>query len=147
VVRWLAITDTLLPGSGLIIEGRTWPGAALLAPAIVALSLLLICLLLGGAFAAWATLRVLPAYALLSITTLCLRWRYERRARLDPTQVKLLARTAAQAWLRGQDDVAASTAKALVQAAPELPNAWRLNALVTGDPRATRRAEAIERRQ
>lgn len=145
-MRWLAITDTLVPGSGLIIEGRTWPGALLLAPAIVALSLLLVCLVLGGAFASWAVLRVLPAYTILSIVTLFLRWRYDRRSRLDPAQVKQLARQTAQAWLRGQDAEAATAAQALVRAAPELPNAWRLNAMVTGDERGNRRAEAIERR-
>lgn len=146
-MRWLAITDTLLPGSGLIIEGRTWPGALLLAPAIIVLSLLLVSLLLGGVFAAWALAHALPVYAILSIVTLVLRWRYARRARLDPAQVKLLARTTAKAWLHGQDAAAATAAQALVRAAPELPNAWRLKALVTGDQRAERRAEAIEKRQ
>ena len=145
-MRWLTLIDALVPGSGLIIEGRIWPGALLLAPAIAALSLLLVSLLLGGAFADWAGLRVLPVYAVLAGLACLLRWRYAQRARLDPVQVKKLARITAQAWLRGQDEAAASAAQALVRAAPELPNAWRLKALVTGDERATRRAVAIERR-
>lgn len=146
-MRWLAVIDTLLPGSGLIIAGRIWPGTVLLAPAIVILSMLLVCFLVGGAFADWATLRLIPAYTLLSIVTIVLRWRYERRSRLDPLQVKQLARSTAQAWLQGRDEAAATAAQALVRAAPELPNAWRLKAMVTGDARATRRAEAIEARQ
>lgn len=145
-MRWLTITDTLLPGSGLIIEGRTWPGALLLAPAIVILSLLLVCLLLGGAFAAWAIWKLIPCYAVLAVITLCLNKHYRRLAQLDPLQVKTLARATAQAWLRGEKEAAAHAAQSLVRAAPELPNAWRLKALVTGDEQATHRAEAIERR-
>lgn len=141
-----AVADGLLPGSGLIVDGRTAWGAPLLAPAILILSALAIALALGGAFAAWTLPRALPAYAALALAALLIRRRLAARERVDPEAAKRLARAAQRAWLLGEPD-AAARARALTAAAPELPQAWRLLALVSGDAAAARRAEAIERRQ
>lgn len=142
----LSIVDTLVPGAGLTIDGRFWPGAALLAPAVVVLSALVLAILVGGGVAEWVLPRALPVYALLAAIALLLRWRYARLARIDPVRAKELARTAAKAWLRGQDAEAAAAARELTAAAPEVANAWRLRAMVSGDARAERRAAAIDAR-
>jgi hypothetical protein len=144
-MRPATVADTLLPGSGLVVDGRLAPGAALLVPAVLLLCALLLSLTFG-AFAAWVVPRALPAYVLLSVIALALRWRYTRRERGDPARARVLARAAAKAWLRGESQ-AADEARQLVRACPEMANAWRLLAMVTGDARATARAEAIERRQ
>lgn len=141
-----AIADGLLPGSGLIVDGRTAWGAALLAPAILLLSALAISVLLGGAFSAWTVPRALPLYAGLAVAALVVRHRLSLRERIDPARIRELARAAQQAWLRSEAD-AADKARAVVRSAPEMPQAWRLLALITGDAKAARRAEAIERRQ
>ncbi|MBN8527524.1 MAG: hypothetical protein J0M02_19495, partial [Planctomycetes bacterium] len=94
-----AIADGLLPGSGLIVDGRIAWGAALLAPAILLLSALAISLLLGGAFSAWTVPRALPAYACLAVAAILLRRRFDRRSRIDPGQARTLAREAQAAWL------------------------------------------------
>lgn len=145
-MRWLAITDTLLPGSGLIVDGRVLPGAVLLAPAVAVWTALLLCLVIGGAFAEWALPRALPVLVLLAVAALVVRWRFARQARFDPAATRALARAAAKAWLRGQDAEAATGARQLVRTAPDLAGAWRLAALVTGDARAARRADAIDAR-
>jgi hypothetical protein len=144
-VKPVTVADALLPGSGLIVDGRLAWGAPLLAPAILLLSALLLSLTLGGAFAAWTAPRAIPVYLLLSIGALVIRHRLAVRERVDPEQTRQLARAAEQAWLRNEPD-AADKARAVTRAAPELPQAWRLLALVAGDAKAARRADAIERR-
>ncbi len=141
----VAIADALLPGSGLIIDSRSAWGLPLLVPAILLLSALLLALTIGGFASAWVVPRALPSYAALSVAALLFRWRFDRRGRLDPIAARQLARAASQAWLRSEP-AAADHALALTRAAPELAPAWRLHALITGDQRSVRRAEAIERR-
>lgn len=138
-----AVADALLPGSGLIVDGRPVWGIPLLVPAVLLLAALLLALLLGGFAASWVLPRALPCYAILIVIALLCRWRLARLARLDPQAVRRLARTASQAWLRGE-----STAQAqeLVRAAPDLAQAWRLHALVSGDARSLKRADSIEQR-
>ncbi len=140
-----AVADALLPGSGLLVDGRPTWGLALLIPAILCLSALLFALILGGFAGFWVLPRALPLYLLLAVTALAIRWRFARLARLDPAQTRLLARAASRAWLRGEPEAAAQ-AQALTRAAPELAQAWRLRALITGEAQALRRAEAIESR-
>jgi len=143
-VKPSAIADALLPGSGLVIDGRPAWGAPLLVPAVLILAALALALLLGGFAGTWILPRALPLYVLLALSALGCRWHLERRARIDPEAVRLHARAASQAWLRG--DPADAHALALVRAAPEQAQAWRLHALVTGDARSLKRAESIERR-
>jgi hypothetical protein len=143
-VKPVAIADALLPGSGLVIDGRPAWGVPLLVPAVLILAALTLALLLGGFAGAWIMPRVLPLYAVLALAALGCRWHLARRARIDPEAVRRHARAASQAWLRGEP--AAAHARALVEAAPEQAQAWRLHALVTGEPRGLKRAEAIERR-
>jgi len=142
-VKPVALADLLLPGSGLIVDGRWAWGAPLLAPAILLISAMLLALILGGFAGAWILPRALPVYLALSLLALGFRWRIERRARLDPEAVRQLARQASRAWLRGEP-AAAAHAAALVRAAPELAQAWRLHALVTGESRSLKRAVVIE---
>lgn len=139
-----AIADALLPGSGLVIDGRPAWGVPLLVPAVLILSALCLALLLGGFAGTWILPRALPLYALLALIALACRWHLARRARIDPEVVRRHARAASQAWLRGEP--AAGHALALVRAAPEQAQAWRLHALVTGEARSLQRAEAIEQR-
>lgn len=139
------LADALLPGSGLAVDGRLGWGTALLAPSIAILSALAISLLLGGAFAAWTLPRALPAYAVLIIAAIAVRRWLAARERVDPEAARRLAREAQRAWLRGEPD-AADRARALTRLAPELPQAWRLLAVIAADPAAARRAVAIEQR-
>lgn len=139
-----AIADALLPGSGLVIDGRPAWGVPLLIPAVLILSALCLALLLGGFAGTWILPRALPLYALFALAALACRWHLARRARIDPGLVRRHARAACQAWLRGEPT--AGHALALVRAAPEQAQAWRLHALVTGETRGLRRAEAIEQR-
>ena len=147
IIPSIAIADALLPGSGLIVEGRLAVGALLLLPAIVVLAALAVALVVGGALAADVWPQALPSYVLLGAIALLMRWRYTRLARIDPVRARELARAAAKAWLRGQDAEAIASAKQLVRAAPELPNAWRMLALVSNDPKAERQAQSIEARR
>ena len=140
-----AIADALLPGCGLVLDGRPAWGVPVLVPAVLILSTLAVALLLGGFASAWILPRALPPYALLALAALACRWHLARRARIDPEIVRRHARAASQAWLRGEA-AAAGHALALVRAAPEQAQAWRLHALVTGETRSLRRAEAIEQR-
>lgn len=139
-----AIADALLPGSGLVLDGRPAWGVPLLIPAVLTLSALSLAMLLGGFAGTWILPRALPLYALLSFAALTCRWQFARRARIDPDMVRRHARAASQAWLRGEPT--AEHAQALVRAAPEQAQAWRLHALVTGEARSLRRAEAIDQR-
>ncbi len=140
-----AVADALLPGSGLLVDGRPAWGLALLVPAVLCLSALLLALIISGFAAAWVLPRALPLYVLLALTALAVRWRFAQLARLDPAATQRLARAASRAWLRDEPE-AATIAQALTRAAPELAQAWRLRALVTGEAKALKRAEAIERR-
>lgn len=140
-----AIADALLPGSGLVVDGRPAWGIPLLVPAVLILAALALALLLGGFAGTWILPRALPLYVLLALAALGCRWHLARRARIDPEAVRRHARAASQAWLRG-DPAAAEHAQALVRAAPEQPQAWRLHGLVTGASRSLQRAEAIEQR-
>lgn len=143
----LVLADACLPGSGLIVDGRYGVGAALLVPAIVVLSGMALAVVVGGALAEIVWPRALPIYILLGSIALLMRWRYARLARIDPVRARELARAAAKAWLRGKDTEALASAKQLVRAAPELPNAWRMLALVSNDAVAERRANEIEARK
>ncbi len=140
----VAIADALLPGSGLVIDGRPAWGVPLLIPAVLILSTLCLALLLGGFAGTWILPRALPLYALLALAALACRWHLGRRAQIDPEVVRRHARAASQAWLRGEPT--AGHALALIRAAPEQAQAWRLHALVTGEPRSLKRAESIEQR-
>ncbi len=139
-----AIADALLPGSGLVIDGRSAWGVPLLIPAVLILSALVLALLLGGFASTWILPRALPFYGLLALAALTCRWLLARGARIDPDLVRRHARAASQAWLRGEPT--ADHALALVRAAPEQAQAWRLHALVTGEARSLRRAAAIDQR-
>ncbi len=140
----VAIADALLPGSGLVIDGRPAWGVPLLIPAVLILSALSLALLFGGFAGTWILPRALPLYALLALAALACRRHLARRARIDPEVVRRHARAASQAWLRGEP--AAAHAMALIRAAPEQAQAWRLHALVTGEARSLKRAESIEQR-
>jgi hypothetical protein len=142
--RW-SPADLALPGSGLFLDGRIGVALGLLLPAILILAALLAASALGGFAAGWALPRLVPIYLLLAIGACGLRLVLARREQVDPARVRELARAAARAWLRREPD-AAARARAVTAAAPELAQAWRLVALVAGDARAARRAEAIERR-
>lgn len=139
------IADALLPGTGLIVDGRLAWGIPLLVPAVLLLSALLLAVMLGGFLAAWVAPRGLPAYLILSLCALVIRHRLAARERFDPTQAKQLARAAASAWLRDDGDATAK-ARLVTRVAPDLPQAWHLLALVSGDAQATRRAKRIEAR-
>lgn len=143
-MRPATILDATIPGSGLLLDGRLAAGLPLLAPTAICLALLIIAAAIGGAIGAWVIPRIIPAYLVLALAALGLRWHFARLARIDPVRAKELARSAAKAWLRGQDAEAAAAARQLVQAAPEVANAWRMLGMVTGDPKAERRAQAIE---
>jgi len=144
-VKSNTIADAVLPGAGLVVDGHPARGLPLLVPAVVVLSAIIFALVFGGFAGSWILPRALPLYLVLAIAAVACRWRFERRARLDPAETHRLARAASQAWLRG-DANAAQQAQALVRAAPELAQAWRLHAVVTGDRRSVQRAENIERR-
>lgn len=144
-MKRFAAADLLLPGAGLVVDGRLAWGVPLLVPAVLLLSALLLGLVVGGFAAAWIMPRALPPYLLLAVLAALVRWRLAARERIDPETVKRAARAAARAWLRGEAD-AVQHARAVVRAAPEMAQAWRLLALINGDARAARRAEAIDRR-
>ncbi len=140
-----AIADALLPGSGLVVDGRPAAGITLLVPAVLILAALLVAVLIGGFAAAWVAPRAIPAYLVLIGIAALLRWQISRRERIDPQEARRLARETSRAWLR--DEPAATTlAGELVRAAPEMAQAWRLHAQVTGDARSLRRAASIEGR-
>lgn len=145
-MRAATVLDAAIPGSGLLLDGRLAAALPVLVPAVLVLALLTVALALGGAIGAWVWPRAVPAHLVLAAAALLLRWHFARRARIDPARARELARAAARAWLRGEDAAAAQAARELVRAAPEVPNAWRMLALVAGDPRAERRAQAIEGR-
>lgn len=140
-----AVADGLLPGSGLVLDGRLGWGVPLLVPAVLIISSLLLALLVAGFLASRLALYGLPAYAVLSAAALLIRHRLALRERVDPEATRRLARAAEQAWLQGAPD-AAEKARAVTRAAPEMAQAWRLLALVAGDAAAARRADAIDRR-
>jgi hypothetical protein len=144
-MRRFAPLDLALPGAGLLLDGRLAWALPILVPAILILAALAGGLLLGGFAADWTLTRLLPAYLLCAALAALVRLRLAARETIDPEAAKRLARDAAQAWLRDAPD-ATGKAIALTDAAPELAQAWRLRALVSGDARAARRAEAIERR-
>ena len=138
------VADALLPGAGLVLDGRPAWGLPLLVPAVLCLAAMLVALPLPG-FRGVVLPWTLPLYALLIASALTCRWHLARLARIDPEAARRHARAASQAWLRGEPE-AATHARALVRCAPELAQAWRLHALVTGEARSLKRAEAIERR-
>ncbi len=144
-MRRFAPLDLALPGAGLLLDGRLAWALPILIPAVFVLAGLAGGLLLGGFAADWVLPRLLPTYLVLAGLASLLRLRLAGREAIDPATTNRLAREASQAWLRGAPDAAAK-AVALTDAAPELAQAWRLRALVSGDARAARRAEAIERR-
>jgi len=144
-VKPATVADAALPGAGLVLDGRLAWGLPLLFPAVIILAAALPALIIGGFAASLVLPKALPLYAVLAATALALRWHLARRARLDPEATRKLARAASQAWLRGEP-AATTQAQALVRAAPEMAQAWRLHALITGETRSLQRAEAIERR-
>jgi len=140
-----AVADALLPGAGLIVDGRPAAGIPLLVPTVFLLAVLLLAAAIGGFAAAWVLPRALPAYVLLAVIAALVRWRIACRQRIDPQVARQLARDASQAWLRG-DPAATAIATKLTGAAPEMAQAWRLHALVSGDVRSAKRATTIEQR-
>ncbi len=146
--RSAAIADLLLPGSGLLAEGRTVAGAAVAAAALVA-----------GLTAAGAGilapdqptgLRVLGGAGWLGLVLALAAWRWWTRPRpLDETAVRAAHRACAEAYLAGRFAAAQAHAEHLCRLAAHEPGAWRLRALVTAaagqdGERFRRRAERLE---
>lgn len=145
-----SLADALLPGSGLLRDGRIGAGLALLAAtALAAAAAALAGELVEPDAAAVLRLAALAAWAGGGLAAVLLRWRRHRRQRIDPVLVRRLHREACRAWLRGEAD-ALARARALARAAPEEAGAWTFLAQVAeggGAPalaaRARRRAGTL----
>jgi hypothetical protein len=154
----LAILNAVLPGSGLVIEGRYAWGLTLLLPAIPLVAVVIAAMtVLGGAFADDVRAAALGAYACLGAGAILVGAIYARRARIDPVQVRAIHRAACAAWLTARSPAelakAIHSARAVVTAAPEEAGAWRFLARVATDAgekrlahKADTRADAIEAR-
>lgn len=145
-----SIADALLPGSGLLRDGRPQAGLALFAiTAFAAAAAALAGELFEPGAAAFLRLGSVALWATAGLAAAFLRWRRHRRRHLDAPLVRRLHRDACRAWLRDEPD-ALSRARSLVRAAPEEAGAWTFLAQVAADrgdaalaARARRQAAAL----
>jgi len=150
----LALTNLLLPGTGLVLRDRLLAGTALLGLAVLSLAAAgLAPLVATPAFARELLLGLLAIYLAAAAIAGGLWWWWERPRPFDRATVIAQHRVAAAAYLRGDLAAARAAAAAICRAAGGVPGSWRLVELVeraAGDraaaERAARRATELERR-
>jgi hypothetical protein len=136
----LLVLNSVLPGTGLALDGQVVPGLALLLPALACLSAILLSPWSADPDAWRLGLGATAAFLALSAGASTALWWRERRSRCDPALVQRLFREAAARYLRSEWAEAEVAARRLTRAAPEEPGAWRVLELVARGRGATRLA-------
>ena len=142
--------NALLPGSGLVLQGRLLAGLLLLLPAVALLGLMVLAAgLADEAYWRQLLLQIGGSYVLLSGIAAGLLWWSCRRPAVDTEQARALVDASAHAYLNDRHSEAIAQAQALCRQAPHLPGAWQLLALVAqaaGQPALVKQAERRRQR-
>jgi len=142
-----ALMNLPFPGAGHVLRGRVGLGLALLLPALLVATAVLLVGLIGtstwaGPVRGW----LLGAYLLLALGATASHLAIDRVRHTDPERIRQLHRQVAIAFLADRDADAVAGAERLVAHAGREPGAWRLLALTADTVGDRARGGAARRR-